>query len=812
MAKMNFDLKNFKHVKSDKDSTVLQHKQGHELKIAHKNLSPEFKAQLDALAKVSQDSETPLQQDEMMHKASGGPIKPMSMPASETAMYDEGGKVPIPAPSPGPEPSPEEKMKNITSGGKKADEKGGPPADSPVKTGDWSHIWKADGGKVYMDDGGRVPVPSSGTENDPNANNRQVAKKAPSMGGVDPSSPLATGDWSHIWKAEGGEVNPKLEQSKETPPENVIDYSKFKRQPPAEGGTLDYKKLKEEKREINRNEPATRRKRMADGGEVCEHCGGPIKHLADGDPDIGGVRQVLPEPLPEEAPDSISHKAIENKYEDIVKGHNAGFFADPEDHSGVSKTRAALPGPNGEPPVSPDPQALQQAKDEYHQEQAASAQQLADQALKAQKANQAGQFFGAAPQPLDIASESTGGIDQSQSPQPLQSGDQNQPPQDQSQQQQMLGTGGYQDAIRQAADIQKKQLGDVIAARQQAMGVWQNQQAESENERQNHIKDIQNGYVDPNKYWQDHSKVAAGIGMILAGFNPTSRPNAAIEFLNNQINRSIDAQKSNLNAKDNLLRANLEHYRDMHSAMLMTNAMMNDTLAAQMQKAGLEAKNPLARQAALGAAGQAIQQAAMFQRQLDMQQTMMKLAGGGGSPESQAQAIAMMSAVNPEQAKAYRDAFVPEIGMSKSLTPIPEEVRQNLLAHHKLATADQDLQQFVKSHPKAMIPGTQDYNVAAQKATILQAMIREPLLKTVYREGEQPVLDKLLKSPAGNLLSSYNTMPQLRNLLESNAMQESQLRQSYGLPSSQRQQEPQYKTVKGVKYMRGPNGEPIRVK
>lgn len=49
MSKVSLDLKQFQHVKSDDKTTTLRHKDGHELTIAHKALSPEYQEQLKAL-------------------------------------------------------------------------------------------------------------------------------------------------------------------------------------------------------------------------------------------------------------------------------------------------------------------------------------------------------------------------------------------------------------------------------------------------------------------------------------------------------------------------------------------------------------------------------------------------------------------------------------------------------------------------------------------------------------------------------------------------------------------------------------------
>lgn len=53
MSKIALDLKKFKHVKSDDHTTTLRHKDGHELTISKKALSPEFQEQLNALNKTN---------------------------------------------------------------------------------------------------------------------------------------------------------------------------------------------------------------------------------------------------------------------------------------------------------------------------------------------------------------------------------------------------------------------------------------------------------------------------------------------------------------------------------------------------------------------------------------------------------------------------------------------------------------------------------------------------------------------------------------------------------------------------------------
>jgi len=52
MSRVALDLNMFKHVKSDKHTTTLRHKDGHTLTISHSSLSPDYRAQLESLSKA----------------------------------------------------------------------------------------------------------------------------------------------------------------------------------------------------------------------------------------------------------------------------------------------------------------------------------------------------------------------------------------------------------------------------------------------------------------------------------------------------------------------------------------------------------------------------------------------------------------------------------------------------------------------------------------------------------------------------------------------------------------------------------------
>ena len=182
---VKLDLSKMKHVKSDDKTTTLQHPAGHMITLAHKALSPEARIQVQALA-------------------TGGPVKC----ADGMDVGDSGSKVPVPAPDAAS--TAKKNMQQATSGAKKSEQ-------------------------------GKSAIPSG--------------------------SPLATGDWSHVWKAEGGVIKHEERPTQEIPAEK------------SSGGTLDYKQLRKEYKDKNRaTYVMPKRKMYAEGNEVTQDA-----------PDIGGV-------------------------------------------------------------------------------------------------------------------------------------------------------------------------------------------------------------------------------------------------------------------------------------------------------------------------------------------------------------------------------------------------------------------------------------------------------------------------------------------------------------------------------------------
>lgn len=452
-----------------------------------------------------------------------------------------------------------------------------------------------------------------------------------------------------------------------------------------------------------------------------------------------------------------------------------------------------------ETPQHVDPNVAAQAQKMQADEAAQSAAQSAEAQQKVIAENQARTGLGM--QPLDVPNvpqngppmpQQDAGIAQGM-PQPGQAAapvksDPNDP-------QNMLQSGmnSRMAGIQQQAQAQG-QMGQeqqaALAKNQEIQQKAQNSYKEHydllDSERQALVKDIQDGHIDPAKYWNDHSKIASGIGMILAGFNPTNAPNAAIGFLKHQMDMNLESQRANLASKQNLLSANMQQFGNLKDAMQMTRIMQNDIMQNELQQAAAKATSPLAKAAAMQAAGQLKMEAAPMFQQFALRRAMMNMAGGQNNNDPsdtsvQEHQIAMMRVLNPEMAKEMEGRLVPGIGMAK--IPVPADVREKLTQHQDMDVAIKDLQHFVNNHT-TIIPGTADYNTGAQKALLVQSAVREGKLGTVYREGEQPLLDKFVSSNPANAMKMLNTVPQLKELLGSNERSTNVLKKQYGLPVS----------------------------
>lgn len=776
MSRIKLDLKQFKHVRSDKDSTTLRHSGGHELTLAHNSLSPEARDQLKALSRVASDAQTKANTDELKHKG----------------MYGKGGGV-------------HKNWPQANPSGSGLGQKG--------VHGEYERRGESLAGIRGLKD---EKLETSVSNKERKEMHSDKLKELRSM----PRPKLA----------DGGEIFP--DKTKEQPMQPQIRKPK-RSGPPGPNKAPQSQTYYEDK---NSKDYGNIRFKLAEGGEAdhecegasyCMHCGGamPTKMATGGEPepeapsalrdvppdndlvnsDLSQLKQMTDKDAAEadrnQLRDMYSSRAIQNAQQaNPMGGPLAGLYASNK-----------LPGPDGEPPKDIDTDAAMQAKVAFDQKKADEAKQRIDLQQKsfnqARKANEAAALMGYPQQPLPGAPP-----DQSraamvpeqpkpQMPFPNAGKDQGEMPQTPEQgimagyETQIAGLKGQGQALAAQGERNIEIERKAADAQREANMTFQKAYKDLEQERQAHMQDIQEGMINPDKYWTGdpktgeggHSKIMTGIGMILAGFNPTTQPNAAINFLKMQMDRNLEAQKQNLGAKQNLLAANLRQFGNLKDATDMTRIMQNDAVVHMLQSSAAKAQsgpNGLAANAAKIAIGPLMRESAQLQFQMSMRQMMAKLQSGQqGDPSNTAafeNAINMMYQIPgmQDQAKHYASMVVPGVGVSKS-QEIPKDVRDTMISRKNFDQMLNKYQQFVQKHGGSMNMATSNEGKAL--AAELQGAYRQASNGGVFKEGEQNFIEQLVPSDPTQLFHKFRTDPKIKELIRSNTDQLNQLKSGWGM-------------------------------
>lgn len=359
--------------------------------------------------------------------------------------------------------------------------------------------------------------------------------------------------------------------------------------------------------------------KKAEGGRVKLAYGTPettVEELAKGQTPSG----VYSDPFESFPKEPTDQERLSQRYNGILTAPSSPFAA------GKGEAPAdtdQMVGPNGETPKSVNTDALNQAIEDRSNE--ASAKQITEQqqmeAAQSQQNAQNQLAVGAnSPtqvNPADIALQQAQGLAGPANYNPsvnvnTSQADINDPL--------ARAQTGYNRQLQSYTDTANAQTNQAkenaeylkanVEASQAAKEAYTRHAEELGQERQSLIKDIQDGQIDPEKFWNNHSRIATGIGMILSGFNPTNMPNAGLDYLNKQMDMNLDAQKANLASKRSLLTANLEQFRNLKDATEMTRIQQNDIIAHQLQAAANNATSPLAKAAAMEASGKLMQDSA----------------------------------------------------------------------------------------------------------------------------------------------------------------------------------------------------------
>lgn len=303
------------------------------------------------------------------------------------------------------------------------------------------------------------------------------------------------------------------------------------------------------------------------------------------------------------------------------------------------------------------------------------------------------------------------------------------------------------------------------------------------------VDDINNNHIDPNHYigsTDTAGKLATGIGLLLSGFGSglTHGPNMAMEFLNKQIERDIDAQKSELGKKENLVSAYMRQYGNIKDSTSMAMATQGRLLENQLMQAASTAKDPIAQARALQAAGEIHQKYAQIPVQVAKNQALIQLTQqASGQPAKGTQLLRMLQVSDPEAAKEWSKKAISDGkgGTEFSTHDVTPEDRSRFESLNLLDTNAKDLLRGLQNKSSWSL---KDRAIMEQKAIALQSAVREGQLNTVYKKGEQPLLDKAVsENPISWTSRILGTEPaKLQELIEGNQRALNAHRVNLGLP------------------------------
>lgn len=217
------------------------------------------------------------------------------------------------------------------------------------------------------------------------------------------------------------------------------------------------------------------------------------------------------------------------------------------------------------------------------------------------------------------------------------------------------------------------------------------------NESQAIVDDLKKGHIDPEHFWSTASapgKTSAAIGIMLGSIGSaiTGQDNAALTFINRQIERDIDAQKSDRANKYNLLGALDKQFDNQRQSQDMLKSIYLQKNISDATSAALRQGGPMAEAQMKQKLGPLIQEKVQLDRSMALNQSILQQLHGraAGNPELTAMAI-------------ERTSLVPEHQKAEALKQLDETQKQAQAIDHITDVMKQmDAQQTIKNrtmHP-----------------------------------------------------------------------------------------------------------------
>lgn len=289
-------------------------------------------------------------------------------------------------------------------------------------------------------------------------------------------------------------------------------------------------------------------------------------------------------------------------------------------------------------------------------------------------------------------------------------------------------------------------------------------------------KEIQEGKIDPNRYMNNLStggKIATAIGLILGGIGggmTGKGNNAALDVLNNLINRDIEAQKADMDKTKNLMGFSMQKMGNLKDAEAYSRSILLAQTSNELQAAAAKSQDPIARARAVQAIGQLEAQKSQLLNQVAARQ-----------------AIASGQKVDKEQlSEDQRQRYVDTDGF-RGLANTKEEgvkFRESIPAYKDTISSLDRLLALSKEGGKSISP--EKIAEAQQLKYLLGGTMREDVLGpgTVSPEERRIMLEEVLSDPSKIFSLDNVTRTKLINLKNKIVAKKGNQAKSIGLTSS----------------------------
>lgn len=292
-------------------------------------------------------------------------------------------------------------------------------------------------------------------------------------------------------------------------------------------------------------------------------------------------------------------------------------------------------------------------------------------------------------------------------------------------------------------------------------------------------EDIKNGHISPTQYLDNMStagKIKTAIGLLIGGIGQSynGRENPVAKFLDQQIDRNIDAQKADLGKKNNLLGALLAQEKNLFGATEMFRAVQLDQYAVQLEEQTNRFADPIVKAKAQQKVGDLLKQKAEAMKNAATSRLMMGDGGGANSTESTLNFLRMF---NPEKAKDLQSRYIPGVGVAQR--PVPDAELNVIVARQDLDHKLGELENFVKQHGGSIDPEV--VNRGKAMALDTQDAFRSAKGLGAFREGEAGFVNSIINEDPAKLFGNFRTLPGYKQIRKGNRDFLNQKIKGYGI-------------------------------